>query len=70
MFPDKSGTQAIAGKGRRFLAGDPKTRQGTAGFAVLDLGVDFAPARIGVDVEVFAAPVERPGNNSADFVAV
>ena len=36
----------------------------------MDFGVDFAPAGVGVEVEVFAAPVEGLGDEGGDFVAV
>ena len=70
VFPDIFIAEAVAGEGRRLFTGDPETRVGTAGFAVLDLGVDLAPTRVGIEVEVFAAPVEGLGDDGADFVAV
>ena len=70
VFPGEFGAHAVACERRGLVAGDPEARMGAAGFGVLDFGVDFAPARVGVDAEILAAPIEGPGNNGANLVTV
>ena len=70
MFPDVFGAKTIAGIGRGLFTGDPEAGMGTAGLGVLNFSVDLAPARVGVEIEVLAAPMEGFGDDGAYFAAV
>ena len=70
VFPLDLRFGTVTSKRRRFLSWNPESLVRPLGLPIDNLGVDLAPSRICIDVDIFALQLERLCYNCAAFTAI